>query len=425
MLVSWALPKGLPDDPKRNHLAVHTEDHPLEYATFAGDDPGGAVRRRPGRDLGPRHVRVRDVDRRRGEDRAARRRVAGPVRAHPHRRQELADPPDGGHAPQPRSPRAAAPALVQPMLATLGQLPADDDGYAYETKWDGVRAIAYVQRRRAAAADPQRRRRHRRLSGAGRAGGRPRRRGRGPRRRDRRVRPRRAGLVRGAATADAPARPAARSSAWRDRHRCRTASSTCSSWTGTPPPGCPVPARRELLQSLELERSDTGRPRPTTAAVAPRAGRAVEGGTEGIMAKRLDSRYTPGRRSPAWMKVKNIRTQEVVVGGWRPGQGNRADTIGSLLLGIPAEGGLAYVGQVGTGFTRDSPRRPAAPALRGRSPQDVAVRRRGAHAGRARTRRWVTPTAGRRGRASPSGPATAGCAIRRGAASDPTRRPAT
>jgi bifunctional non-homologous end joining protein LigD len=71
------------------------------------------------------------------------------------------------------------------------------------------------------------------------------------------------------------------------------------------------------------------------------------------MAKRLTSTYTPGRRSRDWVKVKNVLTQEVVVAGWRPGQGSRENEIGSLLLGIPGEDGLDYVGQVGTGFTRE------------------------------------------------------------------------
>lgn len=72
---------------------------------------------------------------------------------------------------------------------------------------------------------------------------------------------------------------------------------------------------------------------------------------EGVVAKRLTSLYSPGRRSPDWIKIKNIRTQEVIVGGWRPGTGRRAGTIGSLLLGIPTADGLSYVGRVGTGFT--------------------------------------------------------------------------
>jgi len=54
------------------------------------------------------------------------------------------------------------------------------------------------------------------------------------------------------------------------------------------------------------------------------------------------------------VKIKNVRTQEVVVGGWRPGQGRRDGTIGSLLLGLPSEKGLRYIGNVGTGFTDDT-----------------------------------------------------------------------
>jgi bifunctional non-homologous end joining protein LigD len=73
---------------------------------------------------------------------------------------------------------------------------------------------------------------------------------------------------------------------------------------------------------------------------------------EGVMAKRLSSRYEAGRRSGAWLKIKHERTQEVVVGGWRSGKGSRENTIGSLLLGIPDDdGGLRYAGRVGTGFT--------------------------------------------------------------------------
>jgi bifunctional non-homologous end joining protein LigD len=74
-------------------------------------------------------------------------------------------------------------------------------------------------------------------------------------------------------------------------------------------------------------------------------------GLEGIVAKQLASVYESGRRSTAWRKVKHVNMQEVVVGGWKPGSGRREGSIGSLLLGIPADGGLRYVGHVGTGFT--------------------------------------------------------------------------
>ena len=85
---------------------------------------------------------------------------------------------------------------------------------------------------------------------------------------------------------------------------------------------------------------------------------AAAQGLEGIMAKRLDSPYRPGKRSPAWRKCKVRRQQEVVIGGWTPGEGGRSSTLGSLLVGVrdPGdEGGpLRFAGGVGTGFTMDT-----------------------------------------------------------------------
>ena len=78
---------------------------------------------------------------------------------------------------------------------------------------------------------------------------------------------------------------------------------------------------------------------------------AEEFGWEGIVAKRRDSRYESGRRSKAWLKEKLLTTTDAVVGGWRPGKGGRSGSLGSLLLGLPAETGLTYIGRVGTGFT--------------------------------------------------------------------------
>lgn len=78
--------------------------------------------------------------------------------------------------------------------------------------------------------------------------------------------------------------------------------------------------------------------------------RSLELGLEGVVAKERDSTYAVGARSRAWIKIKHHRTQEVVVGGWRPGNGRRAGTIGSLLVGIPDGDRVRYVGRVGTGF---------------------------------------------------------------------------
>jgi bifunctional non-homologous end joining protein LigD len=74
-------------------------------------------------------------------------------------------------------------------------------------------------------------------------------------------------------------------------------------------------------------------------------------GLEGVMAKRTDSRYVSGQRTRTWIKIKLEQTQEVVVGGWRPGKGGRQSSVGSLLVGIPDGTRLRYVGRVGSGFS--------------------------------------------------------------------------
>jgi bifunctional non-homologous end joining protein LigD len=76
-----------------------------------------------------------------------------------------------------------------------------------------------------------------------------------------------------------------------------------------------------------------------------------EQGLEGILAKKRDSKYLPGRRSDCWLKVKHIRRTSAVIAGWKPGEGGRAGRIGSLLLGVQGPKGLEYAGHVGTGFT--------------------------------------------------------------------------
>jgi len=76
-----------------------------------------------------------------------------------------------------------------------------------------------------------------------------------------------------------------------------------------------------------------------------------EHGWEGLVAKRRDSTYQPGRRSVAWIKDKHWNTQEIVIGGWKAGEGGRSSGIGALLMGIPGDGGLQFAGRVGTGFT--------------------------------------------------------------------------
>jgi bifunctional non-homologous end joining protein LigD len=148
-------------------------------------------------------------------------------------------------------------------------------------------------------------------------------------------------------------------------------------------------------------------------------------GLEGIVRKPLTSRYYPGKRRD-WIKIKNVRPQEVIIGGWTPGEGRRRNLIGSLLLGIydhtSGHHRLTYVGNVGTGFTGamlgDLAARLAVLA-RESSPFDTAVPRdvvRDAHRS--------TPTSSVRS-PSANGPQTATYATRPGVDSDPTNNPKT
>ncbi len=114
----------------------------------------------------------------------------------------------------------------------------------------------------------------------------------------------------------------------------------------------PWTKRREVLDALEI-----AGPSWATTPTFPGGGEelwqaAVERGMEGVVAKRLDSTYVPGQRSKLWRKIKVSHSDEFVVGGWSPGEGRRANGIGSLMLGVPDQrGGLTYAGNVGTGFT--------------------------------------------------------------------------
>jgi bifunctional non-homologous end joining protein LigD len=141
VLVSWAVPKGIPRDPATNHLAVHTEDHPLEYAEFAGDIPAG--------EYGAGHMAIYD----RGTYETEKwrddevmvilrgTRVSGRyVLFHTSGKDWMIhrmDPPEAGWSPMPER--------IAPMLATHARsLPPDDDAWGYELAWHGLRAVAYV-----------------------------------------------------------------------------------------------------------------------------------------------------------------------------------------------------------------------------------------------------------------------------------------
>jgi bifunctional non-homologous end joining protein LigD len=109
--------------------------------------------------------------------------------------------------------------------------------------------------------------------------------------------------------------------------------------------------RRTLLEHVVHSRDSVHVPAAFQGDADAAVAASLRLGLEGVVAKRRDSTYSRGVRSRAWIKVKHHKTQEVVVAGWRPGNGRRSTTVGSLLLGVPTSDGLRYVGRVGTGFT--------------------------------------------------------------------------
>ncbi|MBT9256819.1 non-homologous end-joining DNA ligase [Phycicoccus sp. MAQZ13P-2] len=117
--------------------------------------------------------------------------------------------------------------------------------------------------------------------------------------------------------------------------------------------GQPWSARRRLLEELELDGRAWRVPEVhDDGAVLLRV--TGEQGLEGVVSKRRDARYLPGRRSPDWRKVAHRRTYSVVIGGWRPEVGSgasSADRLGAVLVGLPdGEGGWRYAGRVGSGL---------------------------------------------------------------------------
>ena len=121
---------------------------------------------------------------------------------------------------------------------------------------------------------------------------------------------------------------------------------------GRPLLDVPYAQRRALLDELALAGpywqtppSFSGEDFDAVQAVS------VRQGLEGVVAKRLTSKYAPGVRTDNWRKIKNVRSQEAVVAGYKPGKGNRTGQVGSLLIGVhDSAGALIYAGHVGTGF---------------------------------------------------------------------------
>ncbi len=150
----------------------------------------------------------------------------------------------------------------------------------------------------------------------------------------------------------------------------------------------PYDERRARLEALALDGSAWQTPPAFLADGAAVSAATKAQGMEGVVAKRRDSTYRPGRRSEAWIKVKHLRRQSAVVVGWQPGEGGRSGSLGSLLLALPGPDGLAFAGHVGTGFSAAVLRLLAdrlRPLRRDTPPLDDVPREH------ARTAVWVEP----------------------------------
>jgi bifunctional non-homologous end joining protein LigD len=377
VLASWALPRGVPETPDKNHLAVQTEDHPMEYAEFAGVIPKG--------EYGAGTVSIWDS----GEFECEKWRDGKEVIAtltgkpggglHGTRRFALIhtgespsqwlihlmkDKPGRTVLKSPAAESNGTPSRESngtpsyaPMLATSGTTADVSSGdWLFELKWDGFRAI---------------------VSGSG---GKIRLTSRSgidmtptyPELADPRYWPAHDFVADGEIVAlSKNGHPSfellqKRMNLFKpgDVERARAAVPVqlmvfdllydAGAQGGADLTSLPLSERRKRLTDFRAGLPSKGSPIHISEILEhdldDLLASASELGLEGVMAKRADSKYQSGRRSRSWIKLKLERMQEVVVGGWRPGSGARLGTVGALLVGIPDGDKLRYAGRVGSGF---------------------------------------------------------------------------
>jgi bifunctional non-homologous end joining protein LigD len=352
VLASWALPKGLPDAPRENRFAAHTEDHPLEYLDFEGEIPRGeyGAGKMSIWDRGtyeclkwePRKVEVA-LHGSRLEGRYALFPIAQGEDAKDWMIHRMDPPADPGREPM--------PTRLVPMLARPGTLPDDDGRWAFEIKWDGVRAIAYStpgelrleSRNLNDVSD-----RYPELAPLARELG------------------SRSAILDGEIVAFGPdGRPSfealqqrmqlgSRAQARRRAERAPVSYMIFDLlWLdGHSLMELPYAERRARLAELGLAGERWQTPEHVVGHGSELLEASVEQGLEGVVAKRLDSVYQPGIRSASWLKIKTFGRQEFVIGGWTAGRGRRSSGIGALLLGVhDPDGALVYVGRAGSGLS--------------------------------------------------------------------------
>jgi bifunctional non-homologous end joining protein LigD len=347
VLVSWALPRGIPAHPDENRLAVHTEDHPLEYLEFEGEIPKG--------EYGAGTMSVWDSGTFEAEkfredeviatfhgERLKGRYALFRTRGDDWLIHRMDPPAEPGYEPMPDR--------IAPMLARSGKLPPDEEAYGFEVKWDGIRTVLFCDHG------------HLTLQGRNFTDFTP----RYPEVRElaRELGARRLVLDGEVVAFDDEGRPSferlqtrmhlASDSAVKRRLRDTPVTYVIFDLLyldGHSTMQLAYEDRRKVLEALALEGPAWRAPAYHRGEGAALLEATRELGIEGILAKRLDCPYEPGRRSSGWIKVKNVCLQDVVIGGWTPGEGGRAGHLGALAVGVMEDGRLVYAGKVGTGFT--------------------------------------------------------------------------